>query len=132
MEIRQFAEQHRLRVKNTGAELVVLGRFGEIADDYGNGYLRLRLLAVPRSSTKHNRALNARGKQAEAAGMKFHERGGYESIWLFRPEDEAHAALAIRLVGTGRKRTRILTPEQKAVLTQRLVLARTAKSQTAP
>ena len=126
--LRKFSERHRVKIKNTGAELVAPGRFGEIANDYGDGFLRLRLLAVPRNSAAHDKALRSRGRKAAAAGMVLKVRSGAESISLFRPEDEAHARLAITLVLPKRKRTRILTPEQKAVLVERLARARTAKS----
>jgi len=120
--LRSFAERYRVKIKNTGTELIAPGKFGEIADDYGDGHLRMRLLAVPRNSGKRNRALNARAQEAQAAGMQAHQRAEYESIWLFRPDNAAHCELAIRLIAPRRKR--YVSPEQREAMARRLAATR--------
>jgi hypothetical protein len=125
VNIESFAEQYRLRSRNTGAERVVPGKFGEIADMGDEGLFRLRLLAVPRSAN-HDIKLRNRRRTAEAGGLKIKWRGDAESIFYFNPADDVQANLAIRLVGT--KIRRRLTPEQRESLSVRLAAARFAKA----
>ena len=120
--LRRFADNYRVKITNTGAELVAPGKFGEIADNYGDGLLRLRLLAVPRGSGRHDPALRIRCRRAEAAGMTLHQRGGAESIWLFDPANESHCRLAIELVRPRRKRK--VSPEQREILAARMTALR--------
>ncbi len=66
--MKQFAEENRLRPIDTGAERVVPGKYGELADMDDEGLLRLRLLAVPRSANV-DRTLRARRAKALAGGL---------------------------------------------------------------
>ena len=122
----------KYRVKMTrgrqGAEDLVLGQFGEIAED--DNALHLRLLAVPRDRDM-NKALNLRKRQAEAGGLKpVHvTEHVYESVWAFSADDDAHSRLAIELVAPRRKRMVILTDERKAVLAGILAVARQNRAQ---
>lgn len=123
MTIREFAEKYRVKMTagKQGTEDLVLGKYGEIAGTYRNGQMRLRLLAVPRDRVM-NGALNNRKAEAAAGGMiPLHVTPNvYESIWGFDPTDTRLAELAINLVQPRRKRVRILTDEQKTLLTDRL------------
>jgi hypothetical protein len=125
MNIESFSGQYRLRTRNTGAERVVSGKFGEIADMGDEGLLRLRLLAVPRSANRDIKLRNRR-RAAEAGGLELKWCGDAESIFYFNPADDAQAKLAIRLAGTRIRRR--LTPEQRESLSFRLAAARSAKA----
>src|SRR6266849_8394636 len=46
----EFAKGNRLRLIDTGAERVVPGKYGQLADMGDDGLLRLRLLAEPRGA----------------------------------------------------------------------------------
>ena len=117
----QFAKENRLRLVHTGAEKVVPGKYGEIADMEDKGLLRLRLLAVPRSANM-DRTLRARRAKALAAGMTCKWRGDAESIFYFDPANEAHVSLAVKLVGA--KRKRLVSEEQRQALSARLAMSR--------
>src|SRR5258708_36411156 len=99
----QFAKENRLRLVDTGAEKVVPGKYGEIADMEDEGLLRLRLLAVPRSANM-DRTLRARRATASAAGLTCKWQGDAESIFYFSPENGVQVDLAVKLVGAKRKR----------------------------
>jgi hypothetical protein len=116
----QFAEHNRLRLRDTGAEKVVPGKYGEIADMGDEGLLRLRLLAVPRSENK-NRALRSRRAFA-LASLELEWSGDAESSFYFDPGNEAHVSLAVKLVGAKRKRT--MSEDQRQVLSARLATFR--------
>src|SRR5260370_28808337 len=73
--MKQFVEENRLRLSDTGAERVVRGKYGELADMNDEGRLRLRLLAVPRSANM-DRTLRARRAQAMAGGLTCKWPGG--------------------------------------------------------
>jgi|HubBroStandDraft_1064217.scaffolds.fasta_scaffold62276_1 hypothetical protein len=77
-----------------------------------------------------NKALNIRKKQAAAGGLKpIHVTPNtYESIWGFKPSDEAHSGLAIELVSPKRRRTVVISDERRAALTVTLAAARAAKA----
>jgi hypothetical protein len=121
--MKQFTEQNRLRLIDTGAERVVPGKYGELADMDDEGLLRLRLLAVPRSANM-DRTLRARRARALAAGLTCKWQGDAEAIFYFDPANEAHVELAVKLVGAKRRRVRILDAEQKQALVARLAAAR--------
>lgn len=127
MNLREFASENRLKVKNNGAEDLVLGKYGELAEMNDGGLLRLRLLVVPRSANMTG-ALRNRRKKAEAGGLKLKWKGDAESIWIFDPADPAQAELAINLVGAKRKRLVVLTDAQKQALRDRLQAARTKQA----
>jgi hypothetical protein len=50
MQIKEFAAVNRLKTKYTGADDIIPGKYGELAEMNDGGLLRLRLLAVPRSA----------------------------------------------------------------------------------
>jgi len=106
---RKLAQRYRL----SWAEVVVPGRYGEIADMGDTDALRLRLLAVPRSAGM-NKALIRRRRAAVAGGMLLKWKADSESILLFDPEDTWQAELAIRLVAySGAWRSRVRShPDQ--------------------
>jgi hypothetical protein len=112
MSMKLFAEKYRVKVRYTGSEIVAPGKCGEIADDYGDGNLRLRLTAVPANSSR-DRLLNQRAEQARLGGMVLHQKNGSETVWLFSPDNDQHCLLAIRLVQPKRRRVVNLTPEQR-------------------
>lgn len=122
-----FSEKWRLRLADTGAERVVPGKFGELADMDDPIHLRLRLLAVPRTAVM-NKALLSRRRKALAGGMVAKQSCDAETVLLFNPSDAAQAALAIRLVGAKRRRTVNLTEEQKTALRNRLAAIRKPQS----
>src|SRR6266436_5587115 len=122
--MKQFAEEHRLRLADTGAERVVPGKYGQLADMNDEGLLRLRLLAVPRSANM-DRTLRARRAIAVAAGLTCKWRGDAESVFYFDPENEAHVYLVVKLVGA--KRRRVLNASQREALAARLAVARSRK-----
>jgi hypothetical protein len=122
----QFTKENRLRLVDTGAEKVVPGKYGEIADMGDEGLLRLRLLAVPRS-TNMDRALRSRRAKALAAGLTCKWRGDAESIFYFSPENGRQVDLAVKLVGAKRKRLRVLNDEQRQVLAGRMAAVRSRK-----
>ena len=114
MDLQSFAELHRLKLKNTGAERVVLGRFGEIANMGDGDALRLRLLSVPRGSTRNDRKLVNRRKLAIAGGMVLKHKADSESVFLFDPTNSAQVNLAVKLVGA--RRRGVLSAAQLEVL----------------
>jgi hypothetical protein len=124
--MKQFAEDNRLRLIDTGAERVVPGKYGELADMDDEGLLRLRLLSVPRSANM-DRTLRSRRARALAAGLICKWQGDAEAIFYFDPANEEHVQLVVKLVGAKRKRVRILTEEQRQALVARLTASRTLK-----
>jgi hypothetical protein len=125
----EFTSKYRLRLNDTGAEKVVPGRYGEIAD-MGDDGLRLRLLALPRGANT-DRTLRARRAKALAGGLTLKWNGQAESIFCFDPANETHAQLAINLAGSKRKRVRIMNEGQRQALAARLAAARSQKLQRA-
>ena len=85
--------------------------------------LQLNLMAVPRAANR-DRLLTGRFKLAQAAGFELKGKAGAESRWYFNPEDKAQAEAAIKIVGAARKRTRVLTEDQKQVLRDRMAAVR--------
>lgn len=120
----QFATENRLRLVDTGAERVVPGKYGQIADMGDDGFLRLRLLAVPRGANV-DRTLRARRAQALAGGLTWRWKGDTESILTFDPANEAQVQLAVKLVGAKRKRT--MSVEQRQAGAARLAAARSSR-----
>jgi len=127
MDFKEFAEAHRLRVKNNSVENLIHGKFGELADMGDKGRFRLRLLAVPRAADM-DRKLRSRRKTALAAGLEMKWQGDAESIFYFNPADAAQVMLVVKLVGAKVRRRRILTPEQRQLLSDRLATARALKA----
>jgi len=134
MNLIEWADKYRVKVTRGKqcTENLVLGKFGEIADDYGDGTLRLRLLTVPRDK-EMNKALAIRKREAAAGGLKPIHVGEhvYESVWGFDFSNDEHSRLAIDLVRPKRRRLVVLTPEQAAAGAARLAAARAARAQQA-
>jgi len=116
----QFAKENRLRLVDTGAEKVVRGKYGELADMGDEGLLRLRLLAVPRSENK-DRVLRSRRALALAC-LTLKWSGDAESSFYFSPENGEQVNLAVKLVGA--KRKRVVSEEQRQALAARLAISR--------
>src|SRR5258708_7502019 len=114
-----FAKENRLRLIDTGAERVVPGKYGQIADINDDGLLRLRFLSVPRSAGM-DRTLRVRRAQALAGGLTCKWKGDAEAVLYFDPTNEAHVQLAMRLAGAKRKRVRKLDEGQRQALAARL------------
>ena len=127
MDIKEFAEAYRLRVKNNGVEGLIHGKYGELADMRDAGRFRLRLLAVPRAADM-DRKLRSRRKAALAAGLEMRSQGEAESIFFFNPTDPTQVQLVVKLVGAKVRRRRVLTPEQRQALADRLEVARARKA----
>jgi hypothetical protein len=125
----EFTSKYRLRLNDTGAEKVVPGRYGEIAD-MGDDGLRLRLLALPRGANT-DRTLRARRAKALAGGLTLKWNGQAESIFCFDPASDAHAQLAISLAGAKKKRLLIMNEDQRQALAARLAAARSQRLQRA-
>ncbi len=96
MDIKEFAEAYRLRVKNNGVEGLIHGKYGELADMRDAGRFRLRLLAVPRAADM-DRKLRSRRKAALAAGLEMRSQGEAESIFFFNPTDPTQVQLVVKL-----------------------------------
>lgn len=118
-----FAKDNRLRLIDTGAERVVPGRYGQLADMGDEGLLRLRLLAEPRGADM-DRTLRSRRARALAGGLVCKWKADAESIFFFDPVNEAQVRLAVDLVGAKRRRVRIMNAEQKEELVARLTAGR--------
>ena len=127
VDFKAFAEANRLRVKNNGVENLIHGKFGELADMGDEDRFRLRLLAVPRAADM-DRVLRSRRKAALAGGLELKWKGEAESVFYFNPADAAQVKLVVKLVGTRVRRKRILTPEQRQILSDRLATVRALKA----
>jgi hypothetical protein len=103
LNIQKFAEANRLRTKNNGAEVLIHGKAGEIADMGDPGQFRMRLLAVPRSRNMDT-LLRSRRRKALSAGLKLKWQGDSESIFYFDPSSPEQTTLVIQLLGIKRKR----------------------------
>jgi hypothetical protein len=124
-QFKDFVEKNRLRIKRTGTESVVLGKFGELADvgDEQAERHRLRLLAAPRGENM-DRTLRSRCARALAGGLEIKVKGEAESIFYFDPANPAHVDLVIELVGAHRRRVSTMTPEQRQAARDRLETVR--------
>lgn len=121
MDFRAFADSNRLRVKWNGAEDLILGKYGELADMGDERKFRLRLLAVPRSANM-DRTLRNRRNLALAGGLELRWKGDAESVFYFDPADAGQVNLVVELVGA--KRRRVMSPEQRIAAAERLAAIR--------
>jgi hypothetical protein len=130
MEIREFAEIHRVRLNDRKherkfrletSEDTIHGRYGEIVADSSYGpVLAVKFIAVPRNSVMTG-ALRNRYKPALAGGLVLKQKyGDAESTFHFNPTNVEHAKLALKLVGAKHRRIVNLTEEQKQALRERL------------
>src|SRR5947199_6532108 len=145
MNVTEFGEQYGVKITNPNqrswslkdkiqldAEPVVEGKCGMIQNLLTNeratdgNRLVLSLMAVPRNADM-NKRLNSRAKDAEAAGMILKSRSGYETQWYFNPADPQLAGAALKAVGARKRRTRILSEDQKQALAVRLATARASR-----
>lgn len=127
--VTEFADKYRLRVFDTGTERVVPGKCGEVADMGDDGFLRVRLLAAPRSGSM-NKALLDRTRRAIAGGLTLIWKADAESIFCFDPTNESQSRLAIELVGAFRRRVRNLNDEQRQALADRMRVVRMSRPAT--
>ena len=120
MELRDFAQQHRLTIKKDSCgDEVILGRPRNLkcAEDRCHIYvhsaekfgLALMLASVGKW---HNRT-----KEALASGFTMWQDGADEGNLLFDPTDKSQAKLAIKMAGCRSKA--VLSPERLANLQER-------------
>ena len=126
MNIQEFAEKYRLRVKRAeDGELIVPAKLGHLySHDPDRGIFGL-VLEAPADDSSLDNTLRARKRKAEREGFEVHQEGDFEAVLLFDANDPKKVRLAIRLVGAKRKRT--LTAEQRAAKIAILERARIAK-----
>jgi len=120
VQIEQFAEQYRLRVKRDSCgEKIVSGKFragrGRPEDHshiFENGDDQFGLCLLFATARKFGSVM----RKLLAAGFTLGQIGDTEGTFLFDPANTRQAKLAIRVVGTRQKR--ILSPEQLAQLSE--------------
>lgn len=100
-----FATNHCVRTERDGCgELIIPGKHGLIFD-YGDDHsLGIALFDNPPSEASKARTLLSLRTKALAAGLVSQQLGDCESVFLFDPQDQNHAAIALRLVGVHRLR----------------------------
>ena len=152
MDIKQFAEQHRLKVRNDECgEPIIFGRmwknqpiprfvshrpaseyhYGHQIFDNGDGRLGVVLMFdSPAKWTFAEKKLIEANFVIKNSGISkgvppFFDRYG-EGIALFDPANKVQVRLALKL--TGARIRKVLSPEQKATLAVRLLTARQAKT----
>ncbi len=102
--IEHFANQHRLRTKRDEVkDLIIPGRLGHLYEHEG-GVLALMLASPNGDDPRLDSTLRSRMRKALREGLELHQRGDYESTFVFDPENKQHARLAIQLVGARKKR----------------------------
>jgi hypothetical protein len=127
--LREFADRNRVRINDRKhepkhrletSEDTIHGRYGEIVTDPSHGAFAVKFIAVPRQVIMTG-ALNRRYREAIAGGLSLKAKyGDAESTFHFNPANDNEAKLALKLVGPKRRRTVILTLDQKAALVERL------------
>lgn len=119
MNIKTFAEQHRLKVtRDECGDPTIRGKLGQIYE-YGSG----RLAVVVMANTA--RYWNAARHRLMTAGCKIIQDGDSEGGALLPNDNPEQARLAIRLIRA--KQRRRLSAEQLAVLRELAARARAAK-----
>ena len=119
----QFAERKRLRIKrNEVGELMIPGRIGHLYE-HDCGVFGLMLMSPNGDDPKLDNTLRSKMRKALREGLELHQRGDYESSFLFDAENKQHTHLAIRLIGCKRKRRQTgkgkpLTSERARYLAQ--------------
>ena len=99
-----FAEKYRLRVhRDECGDVVVVGKLGQLYQ-YDDGLVSLVLMSPNGDDPKLDNTLRSRMRKALREGLELHQRGDYESTFVFNCENRAQARLAIRLVGIKRRR----------------------------
>ena len=135
MDLREFAEKNRVRLNDrkherkfriTTSEDTIHGRYGEIVADptYGDDVLAVKFIAVPRS-VNMDKKLRNRYRAALAGGLRLKRKyGDAESTYHFDPTNAQDESLALKLVGAKKRRTRLLTDEQRRLIGERLQAGR--------
>lgn len=111
MRLKEFAEQHSLRVKRSCDDDTdnIVGKYGEIYD-YDDDTLGVILIPEP-----PRRGLWVRcRKRFETLGMTIAQNGDQEGAAIFDPSDPKQAKAAIKAVQA--KKMRKLSPERRAEL----------------
>jgi hypothetical protein len=102
--LESFARTKRLKVKrDESGDVVVVGKLGQLYQ-HGDGLVGLVLISPSGDNPKLDNTLRSRMRKALQAGLELHQRGDYESSFVFNPQDRSQAQLAIRLVGIRRRR----------------------------
>lgn len=115
--LKQFASEHRLRMKRDDCgDLNIFGKRGEIYE-YGSGVFGVTILHAP--TAQH---WNTYRKKFKEAGGRITQDGDTEGTAVFDPTNAKHTKLAIEAIVAKRKRQ--LTSEQKEILRGRLSFGR--------
>ena len=132
MDIQQFAENHRLKVRKDdcsdpiidGRHIFTLNRrnYGHHIFDNGDGRLGICLMFEDDNPKMWGFAK----RKGEAAGLLTRQDGRSEGTMLFDPANATQARTAIRLTGARVKRK--LSVEQHNTLVMRLSKARQARN----
>lgn len=122
MDIKNFAEQHRLNTKkDVCGDTIIPGKYGNIFDGFEHG---LGVCIMHDASVgKWNNARRA----MESAGFTVRQDGDTEGAAIFDPENKTQARLAIKLAKV--KTRRVMSPAQLAhldAIRTRLILAQAA------
>jgi hypothetical protein len=104
MDLRTFAEKHRLRVRRDEDNCQIIpGKDGHIWD-YGDGLFGVTLLELTPMKWGYRRNACLR------AGMELHQDGDSEGTCLFDPTDSEQVRVALKVAQVKRKRR--VSPEQ--------------------
>jgi hypothetical protein len=126
-KMQRFAETYNLKLVDTGAEKIAVGKFGEIADmDDLDGSLRLRIIPADRAA-EVDKALRIRFRLAETGGLRLKVKFYAESIWYFDPNNGAESRLAFKISGVRSRARRVLSPERREKMIAVLAAAREAR-----
>ena len=104
MTIITFAEKNRLRLRRDECgDPIVVGKLGQLYQ-HDDGLVGLALMCPNGDDPRLDNTLRARMRKALREGLELHQRGDYESSFLFDAENKQHAGVALRLIGCKRKR----------------------------
>ncbi len=113
MTIQQFAEKHRLKItRDTCGDAIIQGRLYKDANisEHDAGKLCMCWLTKESRTAKFNSVK----RECLVAGMTIAQEGDNEAIFLFEPQNDAQAKLAIKSIRA--KVKRVLSPEALAKL----------------
>ena len=108
MTINELSELYRVRVKKDCGEVTTPGTYGHVFD-YGKGRFGIFLEDNPPAKPSRAKALLARRREALAAGFTPTQMGDCESVLLFDFTSQEQIKLALKPVGTKKKRQ--ISPE---------------------
>jgi hypothetical protein len=104
MNLKDFAGKRRLRLKSDECgDMNVMGKRGDIYE-YGSGWLAATILRAPNGLHWNKYRI-----RAKAAGCRITQNGDTEGTFLFEPENEEQAKLAIEAIRPRFKKK--VTPE---------------------